>query len=268
MDVAFPYAQVKAVDWFDVVSVDDCPACGDAGCPECVARYRLRDYPVVVALDMSGLKRLPDYDAVVLAKDSLQTVAKEILASDEDPFRWLETVDAAEFPEVSDVRGAIFANFASCVGDAGLCLQSILERLPEDEWQGALTKIAELRPGWQEFAMEVVGQYRYEEDVPSSRLVSVHYVKPFWPYSILSDDEEELDEALTDAGWDVVSEIDLESLDPKYREVWSRPKPDEAGVEWHGTSWRNLLLAAPELADKLLPPPLPYEAKASSVEST
>src|SRR5579883_565982 len=79
MDVAFPYAQVKAVDWFETVSVEDCPACGDAGCPECVGRYRLRDYPVVVALDMSGLKRLPDYDAVVLAKDSLQTVAQEIL---------------------------------------------------------------------------------------------------------------------------------------------------------------------------------------------
>jgi hypothetical protein len=75
---------------------------------------------------------------------------------------------------------------------------------------------------------------------------------------MVSEDDQELAEAAGALGWSVVDEDDVlsGSLDSKETTVYERAPGTRARVEYHGTSYRNLLSAAPEL---MLPvPPAPY----------
>ena len=68
-ETTWAYAQMK------VVTSDLGDELSDVG-PE---RVVLDDYPVVVALDMSGLKRHVDYDAVHFVRPKLQDIAENVV---------------------------------------------------------------------------------------------------------------------------------------------------------------------------------------------
>lgn len=263
MDVTAPYAQMKGVDEVDAPD-DECEECEGDGCPECVSLYSTPDYPVVIGVDMQGLKPEPDYDAIHLSLDALRVVAGEALGSGEDPLQWLDSIEGLDPDEPPDsVEGMLFHRFTTCVMDPGRCLLSVLEDLPPEEVEQSLKEIVKGGKKAKRLAMKVVGQFRYTQDVPDDRLVSVAYMKPFWPHGVLDVDEsEEMVEALVAAGWDPITRDDADTFDPEFKTVWKARKGPGARVEYHGTSYRNLLLAAPWLAAELPVPPAPFKADA------
>lgn len=260
-DVAAPYAQMKAVD---EVEREECGECDDPPCPTCVSEWSIPDYPVVIGVDMQGLEPLPDYDAIHLSMDALRIAAQEALHVGA-PIHWLQNLEPLQPDELPDsTMGLLFARFASSVTDPGQSLAGVLEDLPDDEALRQLRAVAEGQtPEAERIAMRVVGQFRYTQDVPDGRVVSVAFMRPFWPEGVVRDDEE-LVEAIAEAGWDPITWDDADTFSPDFDVVWRREEAPGARIEYHGTSWRNLLLALPWLQSEIQPPPAPYAPEATS----
>lgn len=263
-DQALPYAHQKggAMDaWID----EPCDQCDGDSCPACVARYRIDDYPVVVAVDMSGLEPEHDVDARHVLKN-LVDAARDALKSD-DPIRYFSP-DASnvESETPSSVETALFQAVARHEEDPAGSFGSWLEDLPEDKALAAIKTVAAGGRAAERILMDVIGQFRYLDDVSADRIVSVYYVTPFWD-ELLDyqgrEGDDDLAAALEAAGWEVldIDDVYTGSVHPKFTHAWERPISPNARIEWHGTGYRNLLSAAPELAKKLPKPPLPYEAE-------
>jgi hypothetical protein len=258
MDTTAPYAQMKAVDEVDVPA---CDVCEDDGCDECAREITIPDYPVIVGVDMNGLDPEPDYDAIVLAMDALRIAAGEALDESRmggDPMRWLDTIDSESRDYPGRVDEALFERFAHCVAQPAMCLMRIMEGQEPEEVDRRLEAIVEGGEEAERLAMNLIGQFRYTQDVGTDRIVSVHYMKPFWPHEVFDGFEDDMQEALVEAGWDTVCKDDIDAFDPSYALAYERVAPAGARVEYHGTSYRNLLLAAPELVKSLPQPPKPY----------
>lgn len=263
-DQALPYAHQKGGAMDASRNIDeDCEECDDGTCPACVSRWRIVDYPVVVAVDMSGLEAEHDIDARHVLKN-LTDAARDALESD-DPIRYFahSYMDGQESP--GSVEVALFQSVARHEEDPAGSFGSFLEDLPEDEALDAIRMVASGGKAAAQLVMRVIGQFRYLQDVPANRIVAIDYVKPFWD-NILDvqgrDEDEERAEAIEAAGWDVIDIDDIHgsNINASFKRVWEREAPEGARIEWHGTGYRNLLLAAPELADELPVPPLPYQA--------
>ena len=253
-EITYAYAQLKAVGYRE-------------GYPDELEELDLPldDYPVVVALDMSGMKALTDYDAVKMVRPAVESVAKEAVSwREDDPIEELR-----EYVEQGDYgsRGMpatsmewLFEAGAPVMLDPAASLLDFAEA--QDDPNGFLRSVAEGSISDEALAA-ITGQFRYLEDVPLSRVVEVTYVKPWWP-RILSDegDDEELIDAVEGAGWQVFAEDDVMSgqLPSTGRPVYessSRPKSRApARIEYHGTSYQNLVAAFPEFPWPV--PPAPY----------
>lgn len=239
---------------------EDCDECDDGRCLECLRHWRIEDYPVVVGVDMSGFVPEHDVDARYVG-ERLVDSARDALDSN-DPIGFFQHGEV-QYGDPGSVEAALFQAVAHHEEDPAGAFGSYLEDLDEDEALQAIRAVAEGRPEADEILMRVIGQFRYTEDVPSDRIVSVYYVKPFWD-DILDvqgdEDDEERAHALESSGWDVIDKDDVYgfSINGCYRRVFERAPKADARVEWHGTGYRNLLLSAPELASQLPKPPLPY----------
>ena len=270
IEQTLPYAQMKAVDG----STFEQPG-----------RYSLkrglRDYPVVVEVDMKALKPLPDIDGVRTLKGQIVDIAKETVHASEQSTRWgreqtpMETLDNdfESAPESmpgggDDVLQSLFRVSAYHIerDSRGVLLERANEKPHPDAWlrQVARGKVSDAD------LLAMTGQMRYEADVASSRIVAIHYVRPWWPELIelggdwgMEDDGRTEGKILADdleaEGWGVWTVEDSYEREPSpvVTEVWRRPHRG-GRVEYHGTSLHNLLSAAPELAKKLPRPPLPY----------
>jgi hypothetical protein len=258
-EVTVPYAQQRVI------------------APHSEPEDTLQDFPVIVELDMDGLTRLPDYDAIMFASEPVSIVAIEALKSD-DPAAFLQSYaemgesELRSFSGGDDVVEALAEGFWSNVSSAadGLSDMLVLALLGEDKDLSAaqamdvLKRLARKKPD-PEIVMELIGQYRYEQDVPTSRIVDVDYLKPYWPEVIDASEEPGEEEAMRveALGYEVV---DVDSADNRQIGVVTSPafaararrrrKPKR--LEYHGTSLLNLLSAAPELGRKLVRPPPPY----------
>lgn len=264
-DQALPYAHQKggAME-AKRPATDGCDDCDDDRCPACLRLWRISDYPVVVGVDMAGFTPEHDVDARHVG-EILSDIAREALESD-DPIGYFRHGDV-EYNSVGSVEAALFQAMASHEEDPGGAFGSYLEDLDESEALAAIRAVAEGSAEADKILMRVIGQFRYLDDVPADRIVSVYYVKPFWD-DILdvhdNEEDEERAQALESVGWDVLDSEDVMGFNVSgaYKRVFDRKPDADARVEWHGTGYRNLILAAPELADRLPKPPLPYEADA------
>ncbi len=263
-DQALPYAHQKGGAMDADRNIDeDCDECDDGTCPACVSRWRIADYPVVVAVDMSGLEAEHDIDARHVL-GNLKDAARDALESD-NPVNYFRCDGCQGSEEPHSVEVALFQSVATHEDDPSNAFASYLEDLPEDQALDAIRAVAAGGRKAAQIVMDVIGQFRYLKDVSADRIVEIYYVKPFWD-SILDvqgrEEDEELAEALEVAGWEVLDVDDIHNfnINASFRRVWGREPPPDARIEWHGTGYRNLLLAAPELADQLPVPPLPYQA--------
>lgn len=264
LDQALPYAHQKGGADEATRPEGECPVCEDEVCAECAGLYRIPDYPVIVEVDMSGLEPAHDVDARWLLKQGgLVDFAREALESG-DPVGWLESPGDSQVDGTNtNVEIALFESFAAHETEPAQVLHNYVVDMPPEEAIATLRTVAAGGRSALEVAMRAIGQYRYAQDVPVDRVVAVHYVRPFWPTVLDTERDEETEQlasALEDAGWDVVGVDDLGQIQATAREVWRRPEPEGARIEYHGTGYRNLLLAAPELAGVLPVPPIPYEA--------
>lgn len=252
------------------------------------------DYPVILTFDMTGLTRFTDID-VRRAADmffehcavSQYRVGREDVDSEQilDSLSLdLENTEDEGAPESGDdalnamwrlsgspsVRENALRLALEWIGNSGLRLEHMYDigkRLAKDER-------AKLEPREEGMLIEVFGQCRYLFDIPDDRLIKVEYMAPFFAQVIDpdgGDDDDTLKEA-AEAGYSFVDRTELYEHRTK---AWERSRSElplleatvgrsrtsrsweQQRIEFHGTSLKNLLSAAPWLADVLPDPPSP-----------
>lgn len=264
VETTLPYAQMKL--GHDVPSdPDEDPILG------------LSDYPVIVTLDMNGLDPKPDAD-VVWARNDLQDAFREISeemknVSDDSLLdvllEYVESTatseDAESFGAGSDAVEALFSLSGVTSSQILHALSNYVETLSGADLIAVLTA---LRDGLvrDDVLMAAIGQYRYTVDVPESRILCVRYIQPYFGV-VLADpqdsEEEERLERIEAAGYVPLTEEDVFSGSDRMtvvEDVEIRSEPAGARVEFHGTTYHNLLSAAPGLVSTLPVPPEPYES--------
>ena len=235
--------------------------------PEDVADYLIDDYPVVIELDMSGLPRLTDYDAEHFVRPKLlqlgQHIASEAARSDQSLAEILE--EHVEFGE--DQRDWMPSTAVEYLYHYGASVteepSAALLKVADDSGQPEefLRRLADGQLSKNDLA-SITGQYRYLVDVPTGRISAVYYLKPWWPDVLDIEsgfEDEELFRAVQQAGWNVIDVEDVlsNSLEVMGTKVYGEPVMRGGRPEYHGTTYHNLVAAAPEL--ELPVPPLPYE---------
>jgi hypothetical protein len=218
-----------------------------------------RDYPVLVALDMRGLRALTDYDAEMEVRTNIVDVVQgnKIITLDD-----LEHVcDHLERETPDSALEALFLNHPAIHNPS--C--ALFHYLADLGTVVAHTILSEIRRGKVRPTMlrDVTQQYRYLDFVNTSRITAVGYMKPFWQ-SLIEWDQGEREERLINAvealGFDVAGPYDEPQVEITW--VYERPVSRNARVEYHGTSYLRLLQAAPELASVLPVPLAPFGTEA------
>jgi hypothetical protein len=255
MSICQPYAQVKVDEFVP-----------DSWGKE-LKTHVMRDYPVIVELNMQGLPFTIDYDAARWFNGAVQAAIEE-----SEDFDALENyLDYAETEEEtpSSMIEALFYLSGAKPDRAVYNLRDWLrERADPME---AFVKIK--KDGIpDELLAQVSGQFRYTQDVPTGRIVAVHYIRPVFNYLFPHYDDQDyhhdkIIERIEAAGYDTVSlenvydDIEVLTIVKSIDMSQSLFPVENQHIEFHGTSWRNLLSAAPELASILPNPPLPYSLK-------
>ena len=250
-DTTYAYAQVKAVpESWDYDPGDD------------LRDFTLNDYLVVVSLDMSGLRAEVDYDAVTTVRPILCDIARQLVGEHEEPIDVLmsyveEGQDwGREIPK--QAIEWLFEYGSSVTLDPGPSLFAYAE---EQSDPNAFLEALASGTLPDEALAEITGQFRYTDNVSSDRIVEVWYVQPWWP-NILDFERNESDGELADEletlNWSVVDMDNVfnHTLNEKEHSVWKRKAAPGMRIEYHGTGYRNLVKAAPDIDWPI--PPHPY----------
>jgi hypothetical protein len=241
----------------------------------------LSDYPVIVVVDMDGYVPKADYDAERTMAPAVRDVLSEFFrmnpeASRRDLTRWLE-MDTYEEQEAIErgypANSALFRIGSWRVMDPAGALRDFVDGYAGDDAMDLLREFARTGKASDAFLCALSDQYRYTEDVDERRVAKVLYVKPFWPdvldYQADQDvdefdpgqavDDAQLSERLEELGWATLDVEDVGRGNAAFstKAVYqSRRAP--ARPEYHGTSYRNLISAAPGIGRRLPIPPKPY----------
>ena len=228
----------------------------------------VHDIPVVIELDMRGLNRLPDFDAMKSVKPRLKDLLSEIYtdlkcshkaSKKEGPLDILHgMVDFGQEQEMPDeVDEFLFQVGAHVIEDPSASLLSVAE--DKDDPDGFLYDLI-VKGIDEETLIEVTGQFRYEEDVDSSRIVEINYMSPWWPKIVGVDESDkesekmslEFIDMLEKKGWSVITLEDIYNfhIPVSYSKKINGPakKLRKHRSEFHGTSYLNLVKAAKELS--------------------
>ena len=224
------------------------------------------DYPVVVQLDMSGFEAQTDYDAEEIVKDTLVQHLQELIdsasltqeSSDE------EITDAAnEFTMYAENQSDEYVDYSN-PGDVifNMNFSQFHDTLPaimdEPGFPDLIRNFISTGDLPSEFLMKATDQYRYTEDIPEEQVTAIWYVKPIATEILTYENEDEHDEI--EAKWPgfvVYHEDDLiGGFDAQFDSELVYGSSQEGG-QYHGTTYKRLLQAAPGLAGQLPAPPSP-----------
>jgi len=228
------------------------------------------DVPVILALDMSGLRPRADIDsrrACVMAFDGVypkprgeltRTRAEEIAKAWSEP-----DFHDGYMPNVhEDVTGALFGLTSPSTATA---VWSMLTDLEADDvvvmWRVCrelqmMGENAVLPEEEDRKLIQVFGQAAYfDEEIDDSRVLGVRYMAPFFRYVCpedpADDGDEEAVQIAEDAGFSILTDMDQEPR-PRLKRVMGYDEFDN--VEYHGTVLTNLLAACPDFLSKLPEP--------------
>lgn len=209
-------------------------------------------YPVILALDVSGLQPLPDVDALAQAAYYLGDSWLRSSYYGVDLQEALESYHDYEFlGPGNDVGSAVMEMAVYSLGPA-----SAFYDLPdgEEQWQTWI----ETGAYSEDVAIAMVKQKRYLADFGLDRLVAVRAMKPWWGY-VLEDAEagEEYKrqiEQIEDLGYRAVTVDDLLNENVLTTTPIYTADQSERRVEYHGTSSWHLMQAFPEISV----PPSPF----------
>jgi hypothetical protein len=235
----------------------------------------IHDYPVIVELDMHGLPFVPDWDAMTWFQDAVDAMLEH--CEDYDDFdSWVESPEEGEEMPDTVVEGLFHLTNQT----PGMALYLLRDWILEQEDHEAAFQKIKKEGVPDELLAKSARQFRYLKDVPTGRIIAVHYIKPVFDHLFPSWDSLEYEERgynkITDrieaAGYDTINEshvlegmevLDIvESVDLR-PQLWEAP---DRRIEYHGTSLRNLLSAAPHLKDQLPTPPAPFKWEAEEDE--
>ncbi len=224
----------------------------------------MRDYPVILELDMQGIPFTIDYDAAGWFNDAV----KQAIEESEDYDALENYLDFSE-PEEDRPENMIQALFYLSGAMPSRAVYSLRDWLQSqsDPYEAFAQIKAKGLPD--ELLAKVSGQFRYTQDVPSGRIVTVNYIRPVFNYLFPHYDDpnwhhDKIIDRIEGLGYDVVTLANVyegsEVLTvAKSVNVGPRLFPvEDQRLEFHGTSWRNLMSAAPELKDILPLPPKPF----------
>jgi len=225
-------------------------------------KYYVDDYPVVVTLDMSGYKRLVDCDAHNFVLDNLETQLDQIVEEIEDPDDDDEIYDKIErfgdFIESELIDENSPENLIS--HEVFQHMNFPLTSLPTEDAIELVKHYIKTGEIDERSLIEATRQFRYDKDVDSSRIIEVDYIKPFaletykWERKI---DEEKWE------GFDIIDPDDIYSgiFDYSITKEYKNPQMTfpltKPRIEYHGTTYKLLKEAAPEL-NLPKPPSPPY----------
>ena len=252
MGVCQPYAQAKVEEFVP-----------DSWGKE-LQTHTMRDYPVIIELDMQGLPFTIDYDAANWFGDAVKRAIEE--SEDFDALDSHFDFGDSEEEMPSSMIEALFYLSGAQPHRAVYNLRDWLLQ-QQDPYESFAKIKKEGLPD--ELLAHVSGQFRYTQDVPSGRVVTVHYIRPVFNYLFPHYDDpdwhhDKIIDRIEAAGYDVVTLENVydnsEVLNVvKSIDVSQKLFPAEnQRIEFHGTSLRNLLSAAPELKDILPLPPKPF----------
>ena len=221
------------------------------------------DYPVVVALNMENYTKELDYDAAIVVKTSLENwldnIIKELPEDPTDDDIDASTQDALDFIDMES--NAIDSEPLSFLSEnAFYHFNSPLGGIMDEPYYPEMVReYIRTKTIPDQVLMDAADQYRYTEDVDAERILAVWYVVPvsneMAEYHQEDWNEEDFERRWP--GFDIIGE------DEAYGGYWSPtsqlilgedPKGD---VEYHGTTYKRLLQAAPNL-DLPNPPSPPY----------
>jgi len=219
-------------------------------------------YPVNVLLDVSGLKPLPDVDAMLRgaeAADDLISHYRKLVADGENFWDLLNEDDYRELDaQVGDSPAAfVFEDTGTHVLNAietyasssGLDAEEVFEKFLKD---------GELPP---EALTILVNQQRYLDDFDLDRVLRIEAIKPWWDKVLLSWDDDEFQE-LAARGYEVFTLDEWPFVNEgTTKVVWEAPDAKErlGTGEYHGTTSLVIELAFPGLIPKKTPFPLSGE---------
>jgi len=242
------------------------------------------DFPVIIKIDATGIPMLADIDA--------RRVAVVIFQTYEYDYEYFESSadELAEEPNTPSIAvgdsslNTLFSEFSITSTPVGI------QRLYSmNLGQGAYEKIVAigerlrfdddlpLSDSEEALLVEAFGQARIMVPVSDARLLEVRYMSPYFSTVVEESQFEEPDDEdgeedyyvlrALEEGYNFV-EVDNPNQDPYTQLAWVRTAqevpmgfelPKAKKVMYHGTSLSNLLRAAPWLASKLAPPPMPQK---------
>lgn len=245
------------------------------------------DIPVILHFDMAGIQRVPDIDAeraLDLATDYLRNLDLDDVSTLKEQLRHDEGIDVdPDLAEVgSQTSNALWemSGSPSTASGAWRSLQYWLEGLDDSAIQRFLTTLGPNHKQCvqDEFGSEILAeifqQQKYLENIEQDRLITVEYLAPYYEKIIAEDNsfyEEDAGEGaivdpdswvrtITERGFTIVTDDDVNTyhLPIHSKTVWKsrRQKRKNARIEYHGTSYQNLLRAVPGL--RLPKPPKPF----------
>jgi hypothetical protein len=258
MEIAAPYAQRKGVEYGNN---NDSPT-----------RKRIYDYPVIVTMDMRGLRPMADHDAIVFAQEAIRTVAQQALEHADEHgiahtlqiFASDEFDDNERFPD--NAYDALLYLSTPCLRSPAGCMASMVENKSESAARRVMETIAKGGRDLDYWLAKAVGQFRYTQDISAERIIEIRYMRPYWDEVYFGSEgmSDAKAERIEKNGWGLMSADDGQ-IYLKTKTVWRNqeqlhfPWIKNRRTEYHGTSYRNVILAAPWLAEVLPVPPKPYE---------
>jgi hypothetical protein len=225
--------------------------------------HYVTDYPVVVQIDMSGFTPTTDYDAEKMVKEPMVYHLQELISnynltvnSDDDEIfeagqAFMDMGESSdEYTDWSKPYDAIFTQTFSHFNDP---LSGLIgdDRFPELVRE--FIRTGEIDP---QYLMEASGQYRYTEDVSEENLRAVWFVQPVAEEAVTYENEEDEEFLESWEGFDIASDEDLMGGSFNYMSELVYGEAT-AGTQYHGTTYKRLLQAAPNLEGILPDPPSP-----------
>jgi hypothetical protein len=215
-------------------------------------------YPVIVTLDVSGLKPLPDVDAMLRGAEAVddllghyrtevKTGATLYSLLNEDDFAQSETQAGA------DPSAFIFEDIGSHVLTA---IEG--EAKPEAVFK-AFLKSGKLPDS---VLTRMVNQQRYLNDFDIDRVVRIEALRPWWHRVLYGEDDGEADaeiERVEGLGYQVftIADLPFQDHDIQTKKLWEAPDAKKRKkVEYHGTTSLVIELAFPGLIPEETPFPI------------
>lgn len=214
-------------------------------------------YPVIIALNVTGLKPLPDVDAMLRGAEAVDDLLRQYRSEVKTGATFYSLLNEDDFAQ-SDVQIGEPPS-AFIFEDIGGHVLSAMES--ESDPEAVFEQFIKSGVLPDTVLIRMVDQQRYLSDFGLNRVVRIEAVRPWWQEVIAGEDDGEQDakiEALEARGYTVFTLGDWPFTDPgQTRVLWESPRASKAKkVEYHGTASLVVEQAFPGLIPEETPFPL------------